>query len=167
MKYLQNHVWCSRSNWDGDIYHCRHLVSWKEYEEADRDDWNNLVHHDETYLDPKIVERLKSEMQSIKPDVSILTYGQNVQNLKPHVLAWLEENVKDRKDEGNNKGWCIGDTEYRATDTYSMSVFFHRKPDAMAFIKTFSIYKKPTHYCQYFTNVRKKLNLNTMKYETL
>jgi hypothetical protein len=171
MNYLQNHIWCHHSHWDDKVYHCRHLVSWKGYVDSDIADWDALVDPNaEPYLDTEGFDRFKSAMQSVNPDVSDEEVAKCctrcVPNLKPHVLEWLDRNVKDRNDEDNVKGWCIGNTEYRANETQSMTVFFHRKADAMSFIKAFSVYKKPTHYCQYFTDVRKKLNLETLQYES-
>lgn len=84
--------------------------------------------------------------------------------LKPEVYQWLLDNVPDSED--NEKMWCIGSRAYLFRDSYSsFSFFFQRRKDAMKFIKTWSIHKKPVYYTQYFTDVRKKLNLETMKYE--
>jgi len=85
-------------------------------------------------------------------------------SLKPEVLVWLKENVPDRKDDECTKGWCIGSDEYRRMDLISMTVFFHRRKDTMAFIRKWSQYKKPVRYVQYFTDVRKTLDLETGKY---
>jgi hypothetical protein len=87
--------------------------------------------------------------------------------LRPHVVEWLETNVKDRKgDKDCNKGWCVGSGDYNSKGyVYDFTIFFHRKADAMAFIKEFSKYKKPTDYWDYFNCDRKVLNLETLKYE--
>ena len=151
MDYLQNHIYCTDSNWGGH-YDCRHLVSFNSFEE-DKQDWESII-------DEK-AESITITFMSREMDAPVI-------NLKPHVLKWLEENVEDRKNDPDcNKGWCIGSTKYRSRDCSSLSIFFHRKRDAMKFIKTFSSFKKPIHYCQYFTDVRKKLNTETMKYEPM
>lgn len=140
MDYLQNHCWCSDSNWGG-MYDCRHLVTLSSYRDNFTDDWNNLVCYDEH---------------------KVLTLNDNV-------LQWLTDNVldTDKPYNGNTttKGWCIGSLEYRKNDSCSsFSIFFQRRKDAMAFIKRWSKWKKPLQYCQYFTDVRKKLDVNTGKY---
>lgn len=166
MDYLQNHIWCSDSNW-GCNYDCRHLVNISS--KSDRDDWSKIIDEEaERFFDYEERDRFKRLIENLHkeyyPEYDEMFY-RTVKNLRPHVLEWLEENVADRKDPDCKKGWCIGSMEYRYTDISSLTVFFHRKTDAMAFIKRFSKYGKATHYCQYFTDVRKKLNLETMKYE--
>jgi hypothetical protein len=172
MNYLQNHIWCSDSNWGGQ-YDCRHLVSVDKYhlDSESREDWDNLVDEKaEIYFDQDECDRL-TEMyinRGITPDKE--WFEKSSPNLKPEVLQWLVDNVEDRpKSSGEDclKGWCVGSTEYRHTDGGSITIFFHRRKDAMAFIKKWSKWKKPTHYCQYFTDVRKKLDLETMKYVTV
>lgn len=168
MDYLQNHIWCSESNWDRVHYDCRHLVSFRCFGE-DEDDWNAIVDENAERIEDEMLVRMNERLKekglvdkSKKYDTT-----RPVKNFKPHVLKWLEDNVADRQDPDCEKGWCIGSTQYRSTDIGSLTVFFHRKRDAMAFIKEFSKYKKPVCYCQYFTDVRKKLNLETLKYETV
>lgn len=71
------------------------------------------------------------------------------------------DNVKDQKP--GIKGWCCGNREYN-TDTYSdFSLFFYRRKDAISFIKTWSIYKKPTETYNQDTYVNKVLNKETNK----
>ncbi|AUG88420.1 hypothetical protein PQC39_gp056 [Vibrio phage Vp_R1] len=84
---------------------------------------------------------------------------------KQEVLDWLTENVPDRN---GKKGWCIGSDEYIAGDSCAgFTFFFQIRADAMKFIKAWSKWKKPVIYTQYFTDVRRKLNLETMKYEDM
>lgn len=154
MNYLQNHIWCSDSNLGG-WYTCKHVVSLDSYSDESEDDWEDIVNDSAEYI----------EQRGLRG-----TYNRPVVNFKPEVLAWLEENVKDRPSnkyfpDGHTKGWCIGSTEYRSTFSGSLSVFFHRRKDAMAFIRRWSKWKKPVMYTQYFSDVRKKLNLTTLKYE--
>lgn len=169
MNYLQNHIWCSESNWDNSHYDCRHLVSLSSYEKGYAEDWGRLIDEKaDTYLDRdndvfiKALRKLGASDEEI--DECCTRYSKN---LKPYVLQWLHENVSDRKGEECNKGWAIGSIRYRSNEVSSFTIFFHRKSDAMRFIKTFSVHRKPIYYCQYFTDIRKKLNLETMKYEIL
>lgn len=169
MHYLQNHIWCSSCNWDEEHYDCRHLVSIDNFGD-DKDDWSIIIDDEaESTFDHKGKKRfLDSLSRSGTPYDKNMDniFKQFAPNLKPHVLKWLNDNVKDRdKKHGITKGWCIGSANYRQLDCNGFSVFFHRKNDALAFIRKFSMYKKPTIYCQYFSDVRKKLNLETMKYE--
>lgn len=166
MHYLQNHIWCSESNW-GCHYDCRHLVSLSAFREGFTEDWEAIVDESaDKFLDQSDKDRCE-EFYRLRgyamPDDSVFT--RDVPNLRPEVLDWLEENVEDRKGWECGRGWCIGSTKYRATDKFSLTVFFHRRSDAMAFIRTWSKWKKPINYCQYFTDVRKRLNLDTLKYE--
>lgn len=151
MNYLQNHIWCSDSNW-GNEFNCRHTVFFNCYEESDKQDWLAVIN---------------KEADSRKHEHG---YTQKVINLKPEVLQWLEDNVQDVKrdhyDNGHLKAWCIGSLEYRANTSTGFSIFFLRRKDAMAFIKRWSQWKKPVSYCQYFTDIRKELDLKTLKYVT-
>ena len=142
MDYLRNHCWCHESNWDDSDYSCTVIVSMNSYEENYKEDWDNLIVVDENYTC----------------------------NLRPEVLQWLEVNVIDTKvPYGNNsttRAWCIGSCDYRKTSCTGLSVFFQRRKDAMAFIKTWSKWKRPLFYRQYFTDVVKNLDVNTGKYLT-
>lgn len=167
MNYLQNHIWCSDSNWGGR-YDCRHLVSIHRYTE-DKDDWLELINEQaEEFRDLSAVTAFNSMVSKgyVREEHRDMFIMKKVANFEPFVLNWLRANVADRDNPEQPQGWCIGSTRYRAADSHtSQTVFFHRKSDAMAFIKKFSKYKKPTNYCQYFTDVRKKLNLETLKYD--
>lgn len=170
MHYLQNHCWCSRSHWDGTDYDCSHIVSFNSYEDEYKDDWKALIDPNaETFFDKKwfdlFVEKYHPE-QADDADTK-LSFTKRVPNLKPHVLQWLEDNVKDRPNKESPKGWCIGNTSYRHTNVLDFTIFFHRRSDALAFVKEFSKWKKPTFYCNYFKDIRKELNLETLRYEEL
>lgn len=168
MNYLQNHCFCSESYWFDGTYLCRHIVSFNKYEEHNKIDWDNLIDENaETILDEFAYELGKKYKPELDESVLISKSQKPVKNLKPHVLQWLEDNVKDRKDHECTKGWDIGSAEYRGTESPSLAIFFHRKNDAMAFIREFSVHKKPVHYCQYFSDVRKELDLSTGKYNRI
>lgn len=153
MDYTTNHCWCFSSHWDGEHYNCRHIVSLSMFREYEVD-WKKLIDEKaEKALDQTATEAVGREIYK------------DVPNFNPDVLKWLEDNVKDCARGLEVKGWCIGSPEYRLLNTTHLSVFFQRRKDAMAFIKEFSTYKKPIIYHHYFNDVRKKLNLETMKYE--
>lgn len=136
MDYLKNHCRCSSSHWDGLHYACNVIVSLNCYEEGYKEDWANLT------------EKVEGTDRPFT-------------TLKPEVLQWLNDNVADTK---TGKGWCIGSEEYLKTDSSSFQVFFQYRRDAMKFIKVWSKWKKPINYCQYFTDIRKRLDLTTGKY---
>ena len=173
MNYLQNHIWCSSSIWDGKHYDCRHLVSISAYKDYDVDNWKNVIEpnadmviNESSY---NILKNIKEKCPNYDEDAFLEASRRPVLGLKPHVLQWLHTNVEDRPQqktsEGESlKGWCIGSPKYRGINESAFTVFFYRKKDAMKFIKEFSEYKKPVIYCQKFSDVRKKLDLNTRKY---
>lgn len=148
MNYLRNHCWCSDSNWGG-MYDCQIIVGLNCYEEHYKEDWENLI----------IKVPTKKTITSMGfPPIEIDTY---YIALKPEVMNWLHNNVDDFK---GDKGWCVGSKDYDQNVSSSYSVFFQRRRDAMKFIKTWSKWKKPLFYCQYFTDIRKELNTETGKY---
>lgn len=158
MDYLRNHCWCSDSNW-GSNYNCQIIVSLNSYDDGYKEDWDNLIDCKAEFI-----------TETPFPEEPSFNYQKSVINLKPHVLDWLESNVPDLSKDifGNDtlKAWCIGSIQYRSNNSSGYSVFFQRRKDAMAFIKMFSQHKKPIYYTQYFTDVRKVLDLSTMKYKS-
>ena len=169
MNYLKNHCWCSDSNWGGG-YDCQIIVSLRSYGDGYEADWKNLTHSERVFSQEKydsFVEHLKDKGADLEDEKVKARLKKNigysfVQNFNPEVLEWLEENVPDVDGE---KGWCVGSPNYRAQgSSCSLQVFFQRTRPAMAFIKKFSKHKKPINYCQYFTDVRKTLDLETGKY---
>ena len=151
MNYLRNHCWCSDSNWGGN-YDCQIIVGLNSYEEDYEEDWNNLI------IQVPYKEVLKVGNY---PEIEV---ERNLLKLKPEVLIWLLVNVPDFQD---YKGWCVGSNSYDKDNHISYSIFFQRRRDAMKFIKTWSKWKKPLFYCQYFTDIRKKLNTVTGNYEEI
>ena len=94
----------------------------------------------------------------------LVNVQKNVLEKIANVNDSLEDNIEDYKGE---KGWCVGSDDYDVTGSCTgLSVFMQRRKDAMLFIKTWSKYKKPINYCQYFTDIRKRLDLKTLKYKT-
>lgn len=163
MDYLRNHCWCSDSNWGGH-YNCQIIVNISSYEDHDSEDYTNMTHQ-EVHFSQKDYERAQ-EIFTGEPhynDAFYRSYAtKTIRVFNQDVLDWLEKNVADSN---GNKMWAVGSKDYQSIDGSGKSVFFNRRKDAMAFIKRFSQWKKPIYYTQYFTDVRKKLNLKTMKYE--
>lgn len=171
MYYLNNYVWCSKSNWDSQHYDCRHLLDIKH----GTNDFNALVSPDEEMFlhqeDYDFRIKLLHERGRYSDDAEkvIRELSQRYANvLKPHVIEWLNSNVKDvtKTTNSTNKGWCMGDIEYRSSDGLDFTLFFYRRSDLMVFCKEFSEHKKPTDINLYFDDIRKKLNPKTGKYET-
>ena len=166
-----NHVFCLDSIWGG-MYDCRYLVDFKKvlagnsYYDEPNPDWTNLVER-KPFFDEKEYEQFRNnpKLKHIDKEVHKTMCQKQTVVLKPEVLAWLKENIKERKDKGSPQGWCIGTDAYNSINSLSLSIFFHRKRDALAFIKKWSIHSKPTTYFDYFKNVRKELNLKTKKLE--
>jgi hypothetical protein len=145
------------------------MVSLFSYKHGYKEDWNNLTREVEAFsqdradLHARAVEAMREQGFDC-PDDPKAGYVR-IRKLKPEVIEWLENNVEDYE---GGKGWCVGSDEYIVGDSStSLSVFLQRRKDAMNFIKTWSKYKKPINYCQYFTDVRKRLNLETLKYEII
>ncbi len=177
MNYLKNHCWCRSSHWDNKDFDCQIIVSLSSYEDEDKEDWNNITETINVFSQKKFDEEISFAKLMIerypndfnheyldKIKACKETGFQNVRVFKTEVLDWLNENIPDIK---GNKAWCVGSHDYNMNDSSSLSVFMQRRRDAMLFIKTFSQWKKPVHYCQYFTDVRKKLDLNTLKYKNI
>lgn len=165
MDYLKNHCWCSDSNWGG-MYDCQIIVSIDCYEEYNQEDWNNLFTKEKHFSqeDYEEIKKICIGKEYCTEDFYLSMSTKYTNALKPEVYQWLLDNVPDSVD--NEKMWCIGSKDYIFRDSCSsFSFFFQRRKDAMEFIKTWSKYKKPVYYTQYFTDVRKKLNFETMKYE--
>jgi hypothetical protein len=177
LNYLKNHCWCSSSHWNNKSFDCQIIVSLSPYEDGYKEDWENLTQKVEAFSQELFDEQIKTAEYMINkyPEDYDANYLIKVKNdkktgykkiyvFKPEVLKWLEENIPDIKGE---KAWCVGSNDYNIMGSSSnLSVFMQRRRDAMLFIKTFSKWKKPINYCQYFTDVRKVLNLKTLKYTT-
>jgi hypothetical protein len=174
--YLKNHCWCSSSHWNNDDFDCQIIVSLFSYKDGYKEDWESLTQKVEVFSQELFDEQIKTADNMINkcPEYFDDDHLNKVKNnkrtgytkinvFKPEVLKWLEDNILDINGE---KAWCVGSNDYNVTGSCSgMSVFMQRRKDAMLFIKTFSKWKKPINYCQYFTDVRKVLDLKTLKYK--
>jgi hypothetical protein len=162
MNILINHCWCSDSIWGGN-YSCRVIVG------LDR------VPEGKTYYDPPCPDwSLLQEHKFDSGDKDKLSFRNTTLRVRPDVINWLNANVKDiklhkwEKDNGqSSKGWAVGTDKYNSQNTISFAFFFQRRRDGMAFIKHWSVHKKPVSYLQYFTDVRKELNFKTGKLVTI
>jgi hypothetical protein len=123
-----------------------------EYSRSEDDlDFKNIL-LEEDYLEVESLERFRSSELSegfVEEEIKAMFTKVGV-NLKPEVIQWLEDNVKDRDtsrfgDEESSKGWCVGNAEYRNRESYNgMSIWFHRKKDLLAFVREWSEFKVPT-----------------------
>jgi hypothetical protein len=95
--------------------------------------------------------------------VNLITERKETIRLNNKAIKWLEDNVKDRQDDVYSKGYALGTDEYNNKNSVSFEIFFHRIPDAMAFVKAWSVIKKPIEYSNYFTDSRKKYDFRTRK----
>ena len=144
MNVLINRCWCSDSNWGG-VYDCRlwltidYVKPGLGYHDGPSLDWVNLL-------------------DTVNPDTI-----DEVVRLKPEVIKWLTENVKDRTGHEHKQGWCVGTDEYNSNAGVSFSVFFHRRNDAMKFIERWSEYKKPLSYFNYFKDIRREFDFTTKR----
>lgn len=79
-------------------------------------------------------------------------------------MKWLKANVEDTKENGykGHKGWAVGTDAYNKNVSDGFTIWFYRRKDALNFIKTWSVHKKPTSYFDYFKDIRKELDFNSM-----
>lgn len=174
MDYFKNHCWCSHSHWNDGHYNCEIIVSIYRSKDYYKEDWSSLM-TSKAYFDEEYAIESAQRMEAIwkknsreytdedLKDYKEMVGTKEIHILKPEIMEWLKENVPDTKE---GKGWCVGSDHYTATDSgMSYPVFFQRRKDAMAFIKRWSKWKRPLYYTQYFTDIRKKLNMETGKYE--
>lgn len=167
MRFFTNHCWCSDSNWGGN-FDCRYILT---IEDDVDPEFSELLEDTKFFsLDEyKFFEKMYASHPDRYKDliVSDDMAMRNTFRLRKEVQEWLTVNVADRTGWDINKGWAIGTDEYNraAYAQRSFDIFFHRKRDLMNFIKEFSKYKKPTDYFDYFRDTRKKLNLESLRYE--
>lgn len=137
MTHYTGYYFCTRSNWDDKVFSVGNLVSI----ERESEDYDKLINQKSLYLDDEYNSWRK--------------YNE----LKPEVFDWLNENVKDEKQ--GLKGWCCGNKDYNSEKYEGFSLFFYRRKDAKAFIKTWSIHKQPTETYNQNTYVNKVLDTKT------
>lgn len=136
MKHYSGWYYCTESNWTGEYFDVRNLVS------IDKENAKNLIIKIPTEPTPEN------------------GFSCSFRKLKPEVFDWLLNNVKDEKP--GLKGWCCGSDNYNL-GYGEFSLFFYRRRDALNFIRTWSIYKKPTETYNQYTYVKKVLDKKTNK----
>lgn len=193
MTYHANHSWCSESCWNNESFDSETMVYFsrnitlpdilennKNVEiltKLENPDFENLI-IEELLLNEKdylktieivisnILEYKKlseKEIEEIKERYKE-SYFELVPILKPEIINWLNENIKDVKntesiDLQDIKGWCIGNNPYR-TRNHGFNIFFKRELDALKFIRKFSVFKEPIFYFDYFSDDRRNMDLN-------
>lgn len=166
MELFINHFSCLRPfNFiEGKCYHSSYMVKVEMYPmnteySAYGDmnpDFSSVVDCDLPFFNEARYNRLRKKDWE---DGKIRRYisGDTTNRLKPHIIDWLENNIEDRKDKNYKKGYSYKDDSGNC-ETIDFELFFHRKNDALKFIKEFSLRKKPTFYFDYFKDVRNTLN---------
>ena len=157
MNILINHCWCSDSIWGGN-YNCRVIVSidmvakGKSYYDPHEADWINLIEKNDNF--------------TFQDEAGFTKHG--TVRLKPEVIQWLKDNVKDRnllkwqiKNGEHKQGWAVGTDKYNSNSQISFNVFFQSSRDALKFIKRWSSYKNVVDYLNYFKDIRRELNPTT------
>lgn len=170
MTLFTNHCYCTHSNWGG-VYDCRYILTINQgddlrEEEFDPNkysiDWTNVLDPAEFFDEESAASQKKRRPNLTDEDLRYFNTKETFR-LKPEVLKWLEENVKDRVDDTHPKGWAVGNDAYNERAAISFNIFFHRKTDAMKFIKKWGQYPKPRSYFNYFSGKRYELNLKKMR----
>ncbi len=167
MHHHKNHMWCSSSHWDGDVYDCRNAVDIDTLRGKDNEDWDKLIH----MVDTVDEEALQWNREAIErnPDIFadeteeelLQRSSRSCPHLNQEVLDWLEETIKPQPD--GTPGWCMGDDQYRLRTNYAFTLFFYRHYDAKKFIKRWSSYGKATSYVNYFEDKYMVLDEETGK----
>lgn len=157
------------------MYCAPHMVCLNQYVDYDLDnidlDWPNLVHNvrvvseQELHLNRRVWAEMAKEYPDRQPlDEKTLRVMsmRDCPTLNAEVIQWLDNNVADVKTDvdrnGTTKAWAMGNEAYRVRAAVGeLSLWFHRKKDAMAFIKQWSVHKKPTSYHNYFKDDLRKL----------
>lgn len=166
MNIYINHCVCSDSNWGGD-YSCRVIVTIDQYEtradiydQKSSLDWNTILEKH-----PYLVKQ---------SEVVLNCYMDEVYRLKPEVIQWLKDNIKDRKlkkweiKSGDQpQAWAVGTDDYNFKSDIDFRIFFERVTDAMKFVKRWSKIKQPKQYFNYFKNIRRELDSKTNRLKTV
>ncbi len=167
MHHHINHCWCSASHRDGGMFDSRNMVDINRLE-ADEADWDNLIEMS------RVVSQERQEMMKGVFDKFPEVYDTEEKileacrvdcpNLKPEIVEWLEQNIKPARD--GSPGWAMGNDDYRANSSYSLTLWFIRHGDAKRFIKQWSSFGKATSYFDYFKDpiINLVLDTETMKY---
>lgn len=166
-----NHCFCTAPNCGGEPYWSRYMVVIRKTLSYDpkakiEEDWKNLLDK-VPFLDEERYQWNKDSPffnHLTDKELRDLSMG-HTQRLKPEVFSWIEKNVEDTKENGRKgeNGFCVGTDSYNHRSYSDFTIWFYRRSDAMKFIKTWSVYKKPTTYFDYFKEIRKEIDFKTMK----
>lgn len=115
----------------GGVYLCRCILSISRIEKG------------KTYYDPPMEDWIR-----------LLYKHEGVRKLKPEVFEWLSNNIPDDK-------WAVGTDAYNRLNELNFYIFFQSSRDALKFIKHWSVFKKPLHYLNYFTDNRREFDPKT------
>ena len=181
MNYLKNHITC-HEDINGEIYNCKYLITIEEFLDEefvvdkinkDKDfikdmDWYNNIIEKEFFNKQRFefIKELRKNQGKNEID-KVSEYNDVTYILKPEIIKWLNENIKNGKDKDKTKGWNIGSDLYNSKNSCSFNIFFYRYIDAMKFVKEFSVYKKPLNYLNYFDDIRKQYNIKSKKLEVI
>lgn len=169
MHYHSNHMYCTECHWNGEQYWSRHHVTFDRSNSVGDDgvlvpnpDWDRLIE------EPELLDSEKRDRQRARglsyPDEDYLA---PCPTLKPEILEWLRIHVRPPASpsdlKGDPWGWAMGNPSYRMRGFHSFALWFYRRKDAMAFIREWSVHKKPTSYFNYFSGHRWTLDPATGK----
>lgn len=178
MHFHQNHMWCSKSHWDGKTFSTRYMITIDKYDgrsqfpsyEIEDEDWGRLLDFKDVWVQEeydKWMAHFNSDQytreitnNSQKRIAESAATKRDVPFLKQEVIDWLNENVADDPNPYKQvaKGWCMGNDAYRGGGSgMDFALFFYRRSDAMAFVKRWSVHGKCTTYFDYFKEIRKEL----------
>lgn len=164
MDYLQNHIFISECNWGGD-YLCRHLVSIDTRDEFSigiGGDLDRIATRVTYPASDEVIKRYSELYDGELNDAIIESLGERGYELRPHVVDWLNNNIKSRKcDPTHPQGWAT----HECNRFNSIALGFHRRNDAMKFIREFSSLGKPVYRTQYFKDHFDVYDPDTKKYK--
>lgn len=170
MKLLVGDFYCRKplNKFEKKMYECRYLVHIPYFLSPDMESVNanidvetdikNLIDEYVEFCNHDRIKRLIAKGHD-KEYAKQACSSDFTSRLKPHVIQWLDDNIEDRKDDTYPKGYCVGNDDYNKNQE-DFVIFFHRRNDAIKFIKEFSVHKKYTVYSDSFKNVRKILGPN-------
>lgn len=163
MHYHSNVMYCTQSHWTDEMYESAHYVRIPKYVpggslELDPD-WKTLI----DVIDVMDTEKQARYLEQGLNYVSAV-FKTQCPSLKPEVLAWITDIVTPPKSPADYKfdqwGWAMGSDSFRLHNPTQFELWFYRRSDAMAFIRKWSIHKKPTSYFNYFSGHRWELDAN-------
>lgn len=169
-----NHCFCMDPNWGGEPYWSRYMVAIQDKLSYDpkakkEEDWINLT-GEHSFFDQEQYDRYKDGkfFKGYSDEMLHDMCKSTTRRLAPKVWEWLEKNIEDTKENGRKgeKGFCVGTDAYNHRNN-DFTIWFYRRSDALKFIKTWSVYKKPTTYFDYFKEIRKEIDFKTQKLKTV